>query len=131
MSKFLVTSDDILTSDGKYPDRKALADANHILKSEILAKKVTELLELYGQRPKISSGFRDPITNTKIGGAKSSAHCSAEAVDFADKGLGVWCLKNVGTLARLGLYLENPAHTPTWCHLSTRKTKSGRIVFDP
>lgn len=54
-----------------------------------------------------------------------SAHLTGEAVDIADDGtLQRWLKKNEKKLVELGLYVEDFASTPGWCHLQTRPTKN-------
>lgn len=128
-----VTAEDILTSDGKYPDRMLVATSDIIHQAELLAIDVTELLQHYGKRPPINSGYRTAEANAKAGGAANSSHCLGMAIDFADpKGdFGRWCVDNTGVLSMLELYIEDPAYTKTWCHVSSRAPRSKRVVFKP
>ena len=66
-------------------------------------------------------------------GAPTSAHKQAMAVDVYDPDgdLDSWCMNNHHHLFRLGLYLEHPAATRGWCHLTTRAPRSGNRVFYP
>ena len=66
-------------------------------------------------------------------GAPKSAHKEGLAVDLYDPAgeLDGWCLRNLDQLAACGLYLEDPRHTPGWCHLTIRAPKSGKRVFVP
>ena len=81
-------------------------------------------------------GFRLPTATT---GSPQSSHKQAKAVDVYDPldKLDEWLDQfehGVGDntkLAEHGLYREAPAHTPTWCHLSTRAPRSGRRTFKP
>lgn len=74
----------------------------------------------------ISSGYRPGKYNTAVGGAKNSSHLTCQAVDLADsdKKIKEWCISHIDVLNRIGLYMEDPSRTPTWCHLQTRKTKN-------
>lgn len=94
---------------------------------------VNSLLAHYNKPVTISSGYRPMSINAKVGGAKLSAHITCEAVDIADPNqeLANWCLNNIPLLEKYGLYLENPAHTPTWVHLQIRKPRSGNRIFNP
>lgn len=92
------------------------------------------LLEAAGVSTTISSGWRPPAINAGVkGAAAKSKHMTGEAIDLADpKGdLGRWCLENLATLERLGLWLEHPSKTPTWVHLQIVPPGSGRRVFYP
>lgn len=133
MSKFEVTAEQILTSDNKYPDRLLEATSDIIHNCEVLALLLTDLLEHYGRRPAITSGYRTAEANKAAGGAKLSNHQLGLACDFADpKGeFDKWCMSNTGVLASIGLYLEHPDSTPSWTHLQSKAPRSGRIVFKP
>lgn len=52
-----------------------------------LAKLVENILdplrEAYGKPIKINSGYRGPALNAKVGGAKTSQHCSGQAADIS------------------------------------------------
>ena len=83
---------------------------------------------------KVSSGWRPLAINAATkGAAKASNHTLCKACDIADpKGaLGKWCLNNLKDLEAIGLWLEHPSKTPTWCHLQIVPPKSGRRVFMP
>lgn len=72
---------------------------------------------------KITSGYRPVEYNKKIGGAPNSAHLFCQAVDIADSSrkLADYITKNPGILEECDLYMEDPAATPTWIHLQSRK----------
>lgn len=98
-----------------------------------LIHKVNMLLMEYPNEVKVSSGYRPGKYNVNAKGAKNSPHLTCEAVDFADKDgeFAKWCILNVSLLSKLGLYMEEPAHTKGWVHLQIRPVKSGRIIFKP
>ena len=84
--------------------------------------------------PRVSSGWRPPSVNAGVkGAAKRSNHMTGNAVDFADPDgkLDAWCLANLPTLERIGIWLEHPDATPNWCHLQRVPPRSGRRVFRP
>ncbi len=96
--------------------------------------KVNNLLAIAKIDAKVTSGWRPPAINAGVkGAAKKSRHMTGQAVDLADpKGdLDRWCLDNLAELERIGLWLEHPDATPTWCHLQTVPPGSGRRVFRP
>ncbi len=66
-------------------------------------------------------------------GARNSAHKTGQAVVIYDPDgdLDTWIMNHQYILADNGLYLEHPAATRGWCHLSTRPTRSGNRVFYP
>ncbi|MGB5916494.1 MAG: D-Ala-D-Ala carboxypeptidase family metallohydrolase, partial [Phormidesmis sp.] len=53
-----------------------------------LCKYLDEVRTFLGSRPiRITSGYRDPISNRRVGGARSSRHMSGDAVDFWVEGM--------------------------------------------
>lgn len=84
--------------------------------------------------PRVSSGWRPPSVNAKVkGAAKRSNHMIGNAVDFSDPDgrMARWCFDNQPILERVGLWLEHPEATPTWCHLQRVAPRSGNRVFRP
>lgn len=66
-------------------------------------------------------------------GASGSSHKTGEGIDVYDPAGAIdWFIdKNPELLVKHNLYRENAKDTPTWCHLQTRKTKSGKRTFLP
>lgn len=89
--------------------------------------------QAYGKPMTVSSGYRPPEQNAAAGGANKSNHMICLAADFRDTDgqLDAFCLKNLKLLEQCGLYLEDPASTPGWCHLQAISPKSGNRVFKP
>jgi len=132
----VITLDDYwMGRDKDYPptatqrmNAKTTVDRANLLLAKYYAKRPT------AAKAKVSSGYRPPAINAKTSGAAvRSKHMSCEAVDLSDpKGeLGDWCMHNGDILTEVGLWLENPSATPTWCHVQTVPPKSGRRVFYP
>lgn len=65
--------------------------------------------------------------------AMGSSHLYGCAVDIADADgkLKAWCVANKARLVECGLWMEDPASTKTWCHLSSYMPKSGNRIFKP
>lgn len=65
--------------------------------------------------------------------AMGSSHLYGCAVDIADSDgkLKAWCVANKAKLVECGLWMENPASTPTWCHLQVYAPKSMNRIFNP
>lgn len=78
-----------------------------------------------------NSGWRPPAVNAAIGGATKSKHMTGQAIDVEDndKALQRWCMANLNVLEEIGLWMEHPRDTPTWCHLQSVPPKSGKRVF--
>ena len=82
----------------------------------------------------LSSGWRPKEVNRCIpGSAIFSNHCLCRAADVsdADGELAKWCLANVSMLAKLRLWIENPARTRGWVHFQIVPPKSGNRIFNP
>lgn len=126
---------DILTSQGKYPERERSDECTTEvrIKAADLAERVSKLVDVLGISPTITSGFRTQKANTQAGGSKNSAHCTGEAVDLEDKNGKIASAINAdpGLLATYDLYMEHTGYTKGWIHLQSRPTKSGRRIFVP
>jgi len=87
-----------------------------------LLKSLNKFRSAYGKPMIVTSGYRSPEHNRKIGGAKNSAHLSCQAADFSDpdRKLAEFCLNNEALLESCGLWVEHPSYTPTWVHLQIR-----------
>lgn len=114
-----------------------------------LIPKVNELLERFGEYRELSSGIRtmkdhlriyEDINNKRkakglapLKVPMGSKHLVCAAIDLEDKNdkLKVWCVKNTHVLRELGLYMEDPSATDTWCHLQCISPKSGKTIFMP
>jgi hypothetical protein len=98
----------------------------------LLLLEVATLMPAY--QTAVSSGYRPPSVNRRVGGAPNSAHLTCEAVDLRDMGgvLGkALMLRWPKLLEQYDLYMEDPLYTTTWVHLQTRPTRSGNRVFKP
>lgn len=88
---------------------------------------------IYGIPMYCTSGLRSLEHNIVIGGKPGSAHLSAQASDWLDdKGdIKAFIASRPDTLEECGLYMEDPLHTPTWCHLQSRPPVSNKRIFIP
>lgn len=65
-------------------------DATATVRIVQLAKYLDKVREFLGSKPiRITSGYRDPATNRRVGGARSSRHMAGDAVDFYLPGTNV------------------------------------------
>lgn len=79
-----------------------------------------------------NSGWRPPAINSALpNSAPKSKHMKGQAIDVedADKALQRWCMAHLSVLEELGLWMEHPRDTPTWCHLQSVPPASGKRVF--
>jgi len=82
----------------------------------------------------VRSGWRPPAVNRDTpNAAPRSNHMTCEAIDIEDNDgdLDEWCLNHLSVLEDIGLWMEHPAATKSWCHLQTKAPRSGRRVFNP
>lgn len=85
-----------------------------------------------------SSGYRPGKYNTAAGGSPNSSHLKCVAIDLSKRvreavlnKFPKWKepsssdrKKLEEALAKAGLYMEHPDHTPRWLHLQTRVTRN-------
>lgn len=137
----LLTVDDYFEAYAGHPDITQDREDN----AEVLVGVVNALIER--AYPDIGELDVNPATDTLVSGQKNggfrpqscsvgapqSAHKQGQAVDVYDPHgkLDEWCMRHIDVLVELGLYMEHPEATNGWCHLQTRKTKSGNRVFYP
>lgn len=83
----------------------------------------------------VASGWRPKTINERIANASAtSLHLHGMGVDLRDipgRPLARWCLRNLATLEKIQLWMEDPRWTPTWVHLQSAPPGSGRRVFVP
>lgn len=101
---------------------------------KLVATKVFDpMREALGKPIRVSSGYRSPILNKKIGGAKNSQHTTGEALDLQ----GLEGLKN----SEIFNYIKNnldydqliweygTTREPAWVHVSYRKTGNRKQIL--
>jgi uncharacterized protein YcbK (DUF882 family) len=129
-----ITLDDVLTSSGKYPDRKTHTECTDEVKNNAtkLLKKVNALLdELNVEKREVSSGFRPSSVNSAIpNAAKKSLHMQGLAVDISDKdgSLNKLITEHSELLVKYKLWLESGESTVGWTHLDCSETRKERLV---
>jgi len=99
-----------------------------------LLDKVNPLLDMFGEKRGCNSGWRPKTLQMEINPrAPNSKHITGDAIDIEDRDgkLKEWCVFNQDKLEALGLYMEDPASTPTWVHLQQLPPKSGNRIFKP
>lgn len=96
-----------------------------------LLRRVNGLLFELGIKADITSGYRPGHWNKKAGGSEKSAHLSCEAIDLKDNFGKIKEAITIELLKKYDLYMEHPDSTVGWCHLQSRKTRSGKRVFHP
>lgn len=88
-----------------------------------MCEKLEEVRSLFGKPIKITSFYRCPELNKKVGGSKTSAHMNGLACDFTVKGIDVEdVFSNIkaSEITFDQLILES-SKTSTWIHLGIEK----------
>lgn len=99
-----------------------------------IVPRANDLLTAFGEYRTVNSGYRSPAYQMQINpNAPHSKHEVCAAVDLEDKDnrLKDWCMANLGTLADIGLWMEDPKSTPDWVHVQCIPPGSGHRVFIP
>lgn len=119
------------TSDLYHMGNMSEASEDVIKEGKITIARVNKLLKMISLdlSPIVTSGYRSPAHNAKIGGSKKSSHMSGMAIDLADKNGKIKAQITEKMLEEAGLYMEHPSYTKTWIHLQTRPTS--RRIFYP
>lgn len=84
----------------------------------------------------VSSGWRPASVNANTpNAAPNSKHMTGHAIDLYDPDgdLDEWLMTADGqkTLADIGLWMEHPSATKTWCHVQSIPPRSRNRVFYP
>lgn len=83
---------------------------------------------LLGDRPiLVSSGYRSPDVNRRVGGAANSAHMSGQAVDFT-----CWSFGDPAeicrTIAGSAIEYDQLIDELTWCHIGFGPRRRGQVL---
>jgi len=133
----VLTIVDIITASGRYPERlKSLDLTDDVIRNiHKLLAAVNAILKDLGMSRKVTSGFRPLAVNEEIpSAAKKSAHTEGLAADIEDVDgqLKGKILSKPYLLSQYGLWMEDSASTPTWCHLDLKDRPERLIrVFKP
>jgi len=92
-----------------------------IVKPELFAA-LERVRKHYGKPMPVNSGYRCPVHNAKIGGAPRSAHVDGMAADISDPDGELAALLDTATCEALGIWIEDPAATEGWVHITIRPT---------
>ena len=103
--------------------------SDEILVDEALVLLLQCIREHFGKAVTITSGYRTPTHNAKVGGSKSSQHLLGRAADIQVAGTSV---EDVASYAEsllhnwggVGRYPVKAGRTTGWVHVDTRATKS-------
>ena len=137
----ILTLEKYLTSNGRHPEALELWTGEFEKNALKTISKVSQFADLAKFEIKdITSGWRYPNLNKKIGGSSQSKHLFAQAIDVSDsdKKFGLWMISNVSLLREHGCAIESLVKThcsdepmKRWLHLQTQIPNSGNIIFNP
>jgi hypothetical protein len=99
-----------------------------------LIQVANDLQREIGKQLTVSSGYRPAAINAQIGGAKTSAHMSCQAVDFHDPDgyIDAWIFsRRHYILDNLKICHEHPDYTKGWAHIQTRPIRGTYKTFIP
>lgn len=91
---------------------------------EILCQQVLQPVRDHFRHPVVvSSGFRSPLLNARIGGSKTSQHCFGQAVDFEIPGLpnkdvARWIRENLSFDQLILEFYDGKNPNSGWIHCS-------------
>lgn len=104
----------------------------------VLCQRLNVVRAAWGKPMRVTSGLRDAAHQANLikegrSKATKSKHLLGLAADIADPdgSLGRWCLANVATLEKAGLWCEHPEATPGWVHFQASPPGSGKRFFYP
>lgn len=125
-------SSDELLQAGSHKWKRSEVDVVTLRNLDDLCRKVNAL----GYVPPMnaSSCLRSLKDQQRINPkAMGSSHLYGAAVDIADPtgALAKWLLSHKSKLIECGLWMEDPAYTKGWVHLSSYMPKSGNRIFIP
>lgn len=108
-----------------------LSDA-HKMNARNMVNKANQILEAFGQKRRVVSGWRPSKVNAATkGAAVNSKHVLCQAIDLEDlnRELTNWCLNNPDILKKVGVWMEDPRDATTWVHWQTIPPASGKPIF--
>ncbi len=122
----------------QYRGATPLSDDLETNATDLLIKVNSLLQELGVSDVHVTSGYRTPEHNLKIGGALKSNHCKAQAIDLKDddRAIGNRIMTNLKVLISRGLHMESLDYCVTsqghkWIHLQSVAPQSKSTVFIP
>lgn len=129
----MLTATELLTTCGKHEDRLAWVSPAVEANAHAFVEKLNAVMMMFGETRKLTSGFRDMLSNRRAKGSPYSWHMLGLAADVEDTNgkLGAWVKKNPQSLVVCGLFAEHPDATLTWVHFQSERPPSGQRIFWP
>ena len=118
-----------LAPDFKVREFRCKDGSDEILVDEALVLLLQCIREHFGKAVTITSGYRTPAHNAKVGGSKSSQHLLGRAADIRVQGVSV---EDVAAYAEslmpdwggVGRYPVKAGRATGWVHVDTRAEKA-------
>ena len=118
-----------LAPDFKVRELRCRDGSDTVMVDETLTVVLQCIREHFGKPVTITSGYRTPAHNAKVGGAKSSQHLLGRAADIQVAGTSV---EDVAAYAEslmpdwggVGRYPVKAGRTTGWVHVDTRADKA-------
>ena len=119
----------LLAPDFRVREFRCKDGSDEILVDEALVLLLQCIREHFGKAVTITSGYRTPAHNAKVGGSKSSQHLLGRAADIRVAGVSV---EDVAAYAEslmpdwggVGRYPVKAGRATGWVHVDTRQNKS-------
>ena len=119
----------LLAPDFRVREFRCKDGSDEILVDEALVLLLQCIREHFGKAVTITSGYRTPAHNAKVGGSKSSQHLLGRAADIRVQGVSV---EDVAAYAEslmpdwggVGRYPVKAGRAKGWVHVDTRPNKS-------
>lgn len=118
-----------LAPDFKVRELRCRDGSDTVMVDEALMLLLQCIREHFGKAVTITSGYRTPAHNAKVGGAKSSQHLLGRAADIRVRGISV---EDVASYAEslmpdwggVGCYPVKAGRATGWVHVDTRADKA-------
>ena len=118
-----------LAPDFKVRELRCRDGSDTVMVDETLTVVLQCIREHFGKAVTITSGYRTPAHNAKVGGAKSSQHLLGRAADIRVQGVSVedvaaYTESLMPDWGGVGRYPVKAGRTTGWVHVDTRADKA-------
>lgn len=118
-----------LAPDFKVRELRCRDGTDTVMVDEALTVVLQCIREHFGKAVTITSGYRTPAHNAKVGGAKSSQHLLGRAADIRVQGVSVedvaaYTESLMPDWGGIGRYPVKAGRAAGWVHLDTRAEKA-------
>lgn len=118
-----------LAPDFKVRELRCRDGSDTVMVDETLTVVLQCIREHFGKAVTVTSGYRTPAHNAKVGGAKSSQHLLGRAADIRVQGVSVedvaaYTESLMPDWGGVGRYPVKAGRTTGWVHVDTRADKA-------